>query len=67
MQFNLTGDILALSAAAVWALYAVLTRKITTFGYNTILIYAAYLFLRAAVYAACFIYLRLYAGFNTLL
>ena len=38
MQFNLTGDILALSAAAVWALYAVLTRKITTFGYNTILI-----------------------------
>ena len=37
MQFNLTGDILALSAAAVWALYAVLTR-ITTFGYNTILI-----------------------------
>ena len=38
MQFNLTGDILALSAAAVWALYAVLTRQITTFGYNTILI-----------------------------
>ena len=38
MQFNLTGDVLALSAAAVWALYAVLTRKITTFGYNTILI-----------------------------
>ena len=38
MQFNLTGDILALSAAAVWALYAVLTRKIITFGYNTILI-----------------------------
>lgn len=38
MRFNLTGDILALSAAAVWALYAVLTRKITTFGYNTILI-----------------------------
>lgn len=38
MQFNLTGDILALSAAAVWALYAVLTCKITTFGYNTILI-----------------------------
>ena len=38
MQFNITGDILALSAAAVWVLYAVLTRKITTFGYNTILI-----------------------------
>ena len=44
MQFNLTGDILALSAAAVWALYAVLTRKITTFGYNTILITRSYLF-----------------------
>ncbi len=37
MEFNLTGDILALSAAAVWAAYSLLTRKISSFGYNTIL------------------------------
>ena len=61
MQFNLTGDILALSAAAVWALYAVLTRKITTFGYNTILITRnpAYLFnilfLGLGASAMCFV------------
>lgn len=38
MAFNLTGDLLALGAAVVWALYSVLTRKISTFGCNTILI-----------------------------
>lgn len=30
------GDLLALLAAAVWAVYSVLTRKISTFGYSTI-------------------------------
>ena len=62
MQFNLTGDILSLSAAAVWALYAVLTRKITTFGYNTILITRHIFF-----YGLLFMHFRLYAGFNTFL
>ena len=30
------GDLLALAAAIVWACYSVLTRKISEFGYNTI-------------------------------
>lgn len=30
------GDILAVAAAFVWAIYSILTKKISTFGYNTI-------------------------------
>lgn len=37
MELNPTGDFLALLAALVWACYSVLTRKIGSFGYNTIL------------------------------
>ena len=37
LQLNPIGDFLALLAAFVWACYAVLTRKISEFGYNTIL------------------------------
>lgn len=37
MQINPKGDILALLAAAVWAVYSILCRKIGSFGYNTIL------------------------------
>lgn len=36
MQLNPVGDLLALAAAAVWACYSVLTRKISDFGYHTI-------------------------------
>lgn len=36
MQLNSVGDLLALAAAAVWAFYSVLTRKISDFGYHTI-------------------------------
>lgn len=37
MELNPAGDLLALAAAFVWACYAVLTRKISSFGYPTIL------------------------------
>lgn len=36
MQLNPIGDLLAIAAAAVWACYSVLTRKISGFGYHTI-------------------------------
>jgi drug/metabolite transporter (DMT)-like permease len=36
MQLNPLGDILAVAAALVWAIYSVLTRKISGFGYHTI-------------------------------
>lgn len=37
LQLSPAGDLLALAAAFVWACYAVLTRKIGSFGYHTIL------------------------------
>lgn len=36
LELNPMGDLLALAAAIVWACYSVLTRKISEFGYNTI-------------------------------
>lgn len=36
LQLNPLGDVLALAAAATWAFYAVLSKKISGFGYNTI-------------------------------
>lgn len=35
-SLNPTGDILAIVAAVIWAAYSTLTKKISTFGYNTI-------------------------------
>ncbi len=35
-QINPLGDILAIAATIVWAVYSVLTRKISSFGYNTL-------------------------------
>ena len=37
LQLNPAGDLLALLAAFVWACYAVLSKKISSFGYHTIL------------------------------
>lgn len=37
LQLNPTGDLLALLAAFVWACYSILTRKISSFGYPTVL------------------------------
>lgn len=37
LQLNPLGDLLALLAAFLWACYSILTRKISSFGYNTIL------------------------------
>lgn len=37
LELNPAGDLLALAAAVVWACYSVLTKKISSFGYNTIL------------------------------
>ncbi|MCQ6282923.1 DMT family transporter [Bacillus sp. EB600] len=34
-QLNPLGDLLAVTATIVWAVYSVLTRKISSFGYNT--------------------------------
>jgi len=36
LKLNPVGDILAFSAAIVWAVYSILLRKISLFGYNTI-------------------------------
>lgn len=36
LQLNPKGDLLALGAAAVWALYSTITKKISSFGYTTI-------------------------------
>lgn len=36
LQLNPMGDLLAVIAAFVWAIYSVLTRKISSYGYNTI-------------------------------
>lgn len=36
LQLNPLGDLLAVLAAAVWAVYSVLIKKISNFGYNTI-------------------------------
>ncbi len=35
-QFNPKGDLLALCAAIVWAAYSLLSKRISSFGYNTI-------------------------------
>lgn len=37
LRLNPVGDLLALLAAFLWACYSILTRKISGFGYNTIL------------------------------
>lgn len=37
LELNPAGDLLALLAALVWACYSVLARKISSYGYNTIL------------------------------
>ncbi|HWT75592.1 MAG TPA: DMT family transporter [Mobilitalea sp.] len=36
LRLNPIGDFLAILAAFVWAIYSILTRKISTYGYNTI-------------------------------
>ncbi|MDQ0225355.1 DMT family transporter [Metabacillus niabensis] len=35
-QLNPVGDLLAVAATLIWAIYSVLTRKISSYGYNTI-------------------------------
>ncbi len=37
LQLNPAGDLLALLAALLWAVYSILTRKISDYGYNTVL------------------------------
>lgn len=36
LELNPVGDILAIVAAFVWAVYSLLTRKISSYGYNTV-------------------------------
>jgi drug/metabolite transporter (DMT)-like permease len=36
LKLNPTGDLLAVLAAIVWAAYSILTKKISSYGYNTI-------------------------------
>lgn len=36
LSFNMVGDLLAVGAAAVWAVYTVITRKISSFGHDNI-------------------------------
>lgn len=37
VQINPTGDLLGVAAAVIWAAYSILTKKISSFGYHTIL------------------------------
>ena len=43
-QLNPLGDLLAFGATIVWAFYSVLTKKISSYGYNTIQITRRYFF-----------------------
>lgn len=36
LQINLKGDLLALLAAIIWSFYSIFSKKISSFGYNTI-------------------------------
>lgn len=36
LELNPIGDILAVAAALIWSLYSLLTRKISSYGYNTV-------------------------------
>ena len=36
LKLNPIGDVLAIFASTLWAVYSILTKKISTFGYNTI-------------------------------
>lgn len=36
LKLNPTGDLLAVLAAVIWAVYSILSRKISQFGYNTV-------------------------------
>ncbi len=36
LEINFIGDILAVAAALVWSVYSLLTRKINSYGYNTV-------------------------------
>ncbi len=36
LQLNPTGDLLAVLAALVWAMYSILVKKISAYGYNTV-------------------------------
>src|SRR5699024_1066702 len=36
LQINLKGDFLALLAAIIWSFYSIFSKKISSFGYNTI-------------------------------
>ena len=36
LELNPMGDLLAVAAACIWAAYSTLTKKISSFGYNTI-------------------------------
>ncbi len=56
LSLNPMGDLLALLAALVWACYSVLTRKISSFGCNTVLVtrrifFYGLLFMLPALYA----------------
>lgn len=37
LEVNPVGDLLALTAAVIWALYSTITRKVGSFGYSTVL------------------------------
>lgn len=37
LQINPVGDLLGIGAAVIWAAYSILTKKVSGFGYNTIL------------------------------
>lgn len=37
LQINPAGDLLGIAAAVIWAAYSIITKKISSFGYNTIL------------------------------
>lgn len=47
LELNPMGDLLALLAALVWACYSVLTKKISSYGYNTILTTRRFFFMES--------------------
>ena len=67
LQINPVGDLLAIVAAVVWAAYSILTKKISGFGYNTILVTRRTFFYGLVFLAPASFFMDFHAGLQNLL
>ena len=52
LSLNPTGDLLAVAAAVIWAVYSTLTKKISALGHGTVQSTRRTFFLRNSIYGA---------------